>query len=997
MTIPLMSLSSDQNKPIRYAVLILHVGSPADMGWIEMWNFLRRKLSDRRLIYPIPGWLWAPFLHLFVLPWRVIHTQMAQNDIKKDLLSDSPTSSHALGVDGVTTPSTQLQETKDVPEFSSLLPTPRTSISVSATVTVSSDPSLRPSPPPLLSPLEKTSASYSEAQKEATPSLSPKEQDAVDEKNRYKQTDKGDNTKAERSRRTSLLSNSPRNTKSQASLFPTSSVVPPVGAGNGSDAFTDRGAGTNRTSAPQKRSSSSVDYIRRLCALLQQHFRSPPFEARHPQEAVQVRCAFSYQPNSIEKALQQFQLLGDYSGVVDTNGHRARVREEQLLILPLFPQYRAGLTPSLLDAVLQSSLFKPSIRKVPTFHFRSSYCAHPRYIQCLERHLQCCFSETGVPYWLFIVFPSALKSFMVKDTDNVYMMECCRTFAALRQLLARPSVPSPPVKSSLFHPSWNSTSCLSDVSKSIPFSVRMPTSSTPPMSRSSGLNSASTLHPSFPPPASEEAVGNDVLRTSRSVTPRSAEDGKVLLIPFRSAGSGGSTQEVIPTTTTTHLEHSSLGHSSRLRVTGGAVLTKQKRETSTMPSAEISVVRPSPTALGTAEDSKPEEETTRPSPPVLEAAARDGLSLLSPPCPSPTPHPSSFAVEPFSEGNTAPLPQTTFASIDTRSTVIPPLSFTHSSVSSSSASLLPPGELRTSRDSPDVLSSSRVVLFPPSSSRMAYREMGGPSAFPPTSLVDGESGLSAPMSELPPFAEDLVFPANRIKLIFLPFQSGKGGSGEEGNEGNTVMVSSLNHTTTFHGGGERKEEDYAGTAQSSSARSSCSTFAPSSAPTAAPPTPPLPLHLRFHPNTVLAEAYEAEKKINALEGWTMNGDEDDERKRGKAEGLESLFSSRSSKWPTNVQAAYRNTSIPYGSTALPVPLVSPTSQCSSRSKCASHKVCIFCPGNAVEDEMTYLTIKRHLIPKCKRYWNQVEYIPALNDSPLHVNLLADLLSEYMIK
>lgn len=381
-------IPADQNRRTRYAVLLLHTGGPADVSWIHIWNFLRHKLSGKRLVDPIPSWLWTPFLHLCVLPWRVFSAQQAQksmwiyhSDPIVDAYAQPDAFHHPDQPDNV-------EETRESP----------------------------------CSPAGSPSSLCGSSEREGGKKVDPF------------------SLNLPRVQPLNMVSASAMRNRHHTHLIENVSPSSVVGvSGTARTVFNSAMNAGNKKHIesgickPVSRGySPSVYYTAKLCYKVQQLLELRLKE--HEDIAVQVECAFAYQGGSIEKALERFHLLGDYSRTVDTDGRPALVREEHLLLLPLFPQYSSVVTSTIYDIVMQSAFFQKSL-KIPHIHFRSTYCANPHYIVAMERHIRGYFHQHGPPSWLFVVFSSALKGFL--EGDNVYEEECCRTFAYLRRVLGK--------------------------------------------------------------------------------------------------------------------------------------------------------------------------------------------------------------------------------------------------------------------------------------------------------------------------------------------------------------------------------------------------------------------------------------------------------------------------------------------------------------------------------------------------------------------------------
>lgn len=1039
-----MTLSSDQNKPSRYAILLLHGGSPTDTSWIETWRFLRRKLSDKRLIDPIPRWLWYPFLHLFLLPWRISKVQDAQKSIwvsetcylSADTCDNGESSlgshfhtdmrksrreravcgaSHSLGRGSSSSCSSSSRKRSDSPPpvpstpplgsgkvtaepcFTSVAPftLPHTDSSVEGSLPLSSS-RLFSSPASVHLPRSPTSLPTDE--KEVLPGANSSREEGVVENEEENVNGSVRRSSSKKKRAEEEGEASLRGCSSVSTDFTRRPFNPPMLRpchADGSSSFGRRNhhcpggshGPASRADAVTARSissctsiqlanlpngcSPSVYYTTRLCGLLQEYFRHPNWVAKNPEKAVQVECGFAYQSGSIEKALQRFQLRGDYTNAVDSEGHRAKVKDEHLLLLPLFPQYSSVLTASLFDTVMQSSFFKSSIRKVPSIHFRSSYFTHPRYIHCLKRHIRKYFSLHGRPSWLFIVFPTSLKSFVVQNENDVYLRECYRTFANLRQHLAQPSRPPPAITPD---PSCHS--------HSFPFSSALPRSSSvlyphagegrssPPAS----ILSSTSSNMFFPHTSSRDATLQQL-----NSNPPPGNDGGDGGGPPLSASSSSITSSKLHGPGMAHGRSPNIpvGDSPRLSTTDSNGMPQPQKDdlypmketTTTTPMRRS--IEPNLASLTTLNDVMVRSSTAHDATPdsILGTHVSGAVSSVS-----------HFQQQHCGNSNTATLSSTFVSASSTRMSprqAVPPLHFPSSSPLPSPC----PPSVPSSRS--QIEGCTGMGFSPASSMAPCLSSMGSAAReTTPTHIGPGGTQVAVPcgrrsggghtMSRLMP-QHELLFPSNRIKLIFLPNSS--------------TSTNSLGRSFRAPEKGNANEVEGRDTSEEPSL--SLATLAsglfrsPSVGP--APPISSslLPLHLRYHPEKVFADAYAEEKQGQGLRMMVE-----------ETAGHSSLLSPRraaSHDWPpASVHTTSTSFSTPHSTTST-------TATATSISSSAQHssRAYIFCPGNVVEDESTMLSVRNHLVPQCEQFWNTVRYIPALNDSDGHVHLLAGLLEEYM--
>jgi ferrochelatase len=108
----------------------------------------------------------------------------------------------------------------------------------------------------------------------------------------------------------------------------------------------------------------------------------------------------------------------------------------RILIVPLYPQYSATTTATVMDAVYRSLMrmrWQPSIRSV------SSFCDHPLYIQAIAGSIRQRIRTLGWQPDLVVASFHGLPESYVKAGDP-YHAECSRTVGALRAALG-PSLP----------------------------------------------------------------------------------------------------------------------------------------------------------------------------------------------------------------------------------------------------------------------------------------------------------------------------------------------------------------------------------------------------------------------------------------------------------------------------------------------------------------------------------------------------------------------------
>jgi protoporphyrin/coproporphyrin ferrochelatase len=110
-------------------------------------------------------------------------------------------------------------------------------------------------------------------------------------------------------------------------------------------------------------------------------------------EQVIVDIAMRYGEPSIDNSLKQFQLQG----------------VQQLIVLPLYPQYASPTTGSTFEAVVREL---SSWRWIPSLHFINGYHDHPLYIQALANSVNEYIAEHGKPDKLLLSYHGMPKQFL---------------------------------------------------------------------------------------------------------------------------------------------------------------------------------------------------------------------------------------------------------------------------------------------------------------------------------------------------------------------------------------------------------------------------------------------------------------------------------------------------------------------------------------------------------------------------------------------------------
>lgn len=106
---------------------------------------------------------------------------------------------------------------------------------------------------------------------------------------------------------------------------------------------------------------------------------------------------------------------------------------EQLIVLPLYPQYSCSTSGAVFDGV--SAIFK-QLRTIPSLHFIRSYASHSLYIKALASSIEKSFQQHGKPDRLILSFHGIPERFV--KTGDIYYDECCLTTEKLKAQLEYP-------------------------------------------------------------------------------------------------------------------------------------------------------------------------------------------------------------------------------------------------------------------------------------------------------------------------------------------------------------------------------------------------------------------------------------------------------------------------------------------------------------------------------------------------------------------------------
>ncbi|UZE96600.1 ferrochelatase [Alkalimarinus alittae] len=121
---------------------------------------------------------------------------------------------------------------------------------------------------------------------------------------------------------------------------------------------------------------------------------------------VKVAAAMTYGNPSFQTVLKELQVDG----------------YDDILVLPLYPQYSATTTAASWDALSRAI---KKMRNIPQVHFIKRYCQHPLYIEALATTVRNHWESTGRQAKLFFSFHGIPKSYI--DKGDPYQSECITT------------------------------------------------------------------------------------------------------------------------------------------------------------------------------------------------------------------------------------------------------------------------------------------------------------------------------------------------------------------------------------------------------------------------------------------------------------------------------------------------------------------------------------------------------------------------------------------
>ncbi|MDO4222892.1 MAG: ferrochelatase [Acinetobacter sp.] len=135
---------------------------------------------------------------------------------------------------------------------------------------------------------------------------------------------------------------------------------------------------------------------------------------KNPQFDIQVVPAMTYSTPSIQQCLQQL----------------SQDLPDQVILLPLFPQYSATSTAPLFDAIAR---WIPQQRNLPAISLLRDYYQHPLYINALAKSVQDFWAEHGQAEKLLMSFHGIPQPYA--DKGDPYAERCRTTAKLLAQAL----------------------------------------------------------------------------------------------------------------------------------------------------------------------------------------------------------------------------------------------------------------------------------------------------------------------------------------------------------------------------------------------------------------------------------------------------------------------------------------------------------------------------------------------------------------------------------
>lgn len=107
---------------------------------------------------------------------------------------------------------------------------------------------------------------------------------------------------------------------------------------------------------------------------------------------------------------------------------------ENIIVLPLYPQYSCSTTAAVFDAISREL---KKYRTIPGLHFIRSYANHPYYIEALKKSVELSFERYGKPERLLLSYHGIPQRYA--ETGDIYPQQCELTTRLLSQLINFPA------------------------------------------------------------------------------------------------------------------------------------------------------------------------------------------------------------------------------------------------------------------------------------------------------------------------------------------------------------------------------------------------------------------------------------------------------------------------------------------------------------------------------------------------------------------------------
>ncbi|HGJ5856777.1 ferrochelatase [Arsenophonus nasoniae] len=107
---------------------------------------------------------------------------------------------------------------------------------------------------------------------------------------------------------------------------------------------------------------------------------------------------------------------------------------ENIIVLPLYPQYSCSTTAAVFDAICRAL---KKYRTIPELHFIRSYANHPYYIEALKKSVELSFAQYGKPDRLLLSYHGIPQRYA--ETGDIYPQQCELTTRLFSELINFPA------------------------------------------------------------------------------------------------------------------------------------------------------------------------------------------------------------------------------------------------------------------------------------------------------------------------------------------------------------------------------------------------------------------------------------------------------------------------------------------------------------------------------------------------------------------------------